>query len=144
VTNNCIVCGKSFRTYLSWDKKYCSKKCSDPITLFKTGHISKVNSTSFRAGPAHPRWKGWRYCGRGGKYKELRMPTHPYAKRGYYREHRYVMEQKLGRYLTPEEEVHHIDGNGWNNAPENLRLIKNKSEHVKLEHRIGTYKHIHG
>src|SRR6266567_4663512 len=42
--------------------------------------------------------------------------------RGHMLEHRYVIEQKLGRYLLPGENVHHIDGNKLNNAPENLEL----------------------
>jgi hypothetical protein len=37
-------------------------------------------------------------------------------------EHRYVMEQKLGRKLIDRENVHHIDGNKTNNAPENLEI----------------------
>lgn len=78
------------------------------------------------------RYKGW--------YKEngyiLRLVTeHPYAnKRGYVHEHRLVMEQKLGRFLIPREElVHHIDGNRENNDIENLKLTM-PSEHYYQEH----------
>jgi hypothetical protein len=121
--------------------KYCSKACSDTKTLFLKGHASKATSGSFKSGKDHPKWQGWRYAGRHHKYRLLLLPNHPFAdKRGYYREHRYVLEQKLGRYLTPNEEVHHIDGNGLNNDPSNLRLMKNKHYHLKLEHKLGTYK----
>jgi hypothetical protein len=41
------------------------------------------------------------------------------------------MECKIGRYLTEEECVHHIDGNKANNDPENLMLFNNNSEHIK-------------
>jgi len=43
----------------------------------------------------------------------------------YQIEHRYVMEQKLGRKLVNGELVHHIDGVRSNNAPENLELWVN-------------------
>lgn len=39
-------------------------------------------------------------------------------------EHRYVMEQHLGRKLTADEEVHHKDFDITNNALDNLQLLK--------------------
>ena len=43
-------------------------------------------------------------------------------------EHRLVMEQFLGRQLLPNEVIHHKDGNGLNNALENLEVME-QSEH---------------
>lgn len=43
-------------------------------------------------------------------------------------EHRLVMEKHLGRKLLPNEVIHHKDGDGLNNALENLELME-QSEH---------------
>lgn len=43
-------------------------------------------------------------------------------------EHRYIMEQRLGRKLRTNEHVHHSDGDGLNNDPDNL-LVMTASEH---------------
>ena len=37
--------------------------------------------------------------------------------------HRLIMEQILGRELSSDELVHHIDGNKWNNDPSNLTIV---------------------
>lgn len=50
-----------------------------------------------------------------------------YGKKPLYR---ILMEKKLGRELTSDEEVHHIDGNHLNNDPANLEVLS-KSEHAK-------------
>jgi len=52
---------------------------------------------------------------------------------GYAREHRLVMEQKLGRLLTPGEVVHHINGDKLDNRPDNLEVMS-KGKHVTLHH----------
>lgn len=65
----------------------------------------------------------------GAGYIIIKKPSHPNAPaNGYVKEHRLVMEVKLGRYLEPEEHVHHIDGNKQNNNPDNLQLT-NRAEH---------------
>ena len=52
------------------------------------------------------------------------------------REHRFIMEQYLGRKLSSQELVHHINGNRQDNRIENLKLTT-RSEHIKLHPDIG-------
>ncbi len=46
-------------------------------------------------------------------------------------EHRLIMEKKIGRRLTKDEVVHHINFIRNDNAEENLHLYKNRSEHLR-------------
>jgi len=69
------------------------------------------------------------------KYHKLSKGKNEDGKRILIDEHRYIMEQYLGRKLTKNEVVHHIDENKMNNNIENLQLLT-RSEHSRL-HRLG-------
>ncbi len=51
-------------------------------------------------------------------------------------EHRIVVEEFIGRKLTKEEKVHHIDENKQNNNIDNLMLFSNDSEHIKFHNKV--------
>jgi hypothetical protein len=83
-----------------------------------------------REGEGNPHWKGGKMTDPDG-YVLVKRRDHPCATRhGYVREHRIVMEERLGRPLLPSEVVHHIDGDRQNNAPENLGLFASNREHL--------------
>jgi hypothetical protein len=78
-------------------------------------------------------WRGGRYVDADG-YVMVRKPDHPGAtKAGYVREHRLVMEKKLGRPLCPGEVVHHRDKDKANNRPSNLVLFVSNAQHLRSE-----------
>lgn len=90
-----------------------------------------------KRGPRSPKhhgsWKGGRRMDRDG-YILCHCPSHPGANhQGCVREHRLVMEQMIGRYLDPQEVVHHKNGKKDDNRPENLELFSKNSEHLKHE-----------
>lgn len=89
-------------------------------------------------GSKNGNWKNGICYERG--YKLIRVYDHPYAtKRGYIREHRYVMEKHLGRYLTKNEAIHHINGNRSDNRIENLQLLTH-SKHSTITNNERIYK----
>src|SRR3990167_9891706 len=49
------------------------------------------------------------------------------------------MEKKLGRLLTKEEKVHHIDGDKTNNDLSNLHLCDSSSKHSKIHGQLGKF-----
>jgi hypothetical protein len=84
-------------------------------------------------GSKNPAWKGGRVVNANG-YVKLWMPEHPNCDRhNYFWEHRYVMEQMLGRLLLRNEVVHHRNKKHGDNRPENLELFSSNGEHLKKE-----------
>ena len=91
-------------------------------------HLAKLNAN--QKGSNNRNWKGGITKNLG--YVFIKNLTHPNRNsEGYIREHTLIMEKNLGRFLTPEETVHHLDGNTLNNQQDNLYLFQNHSEHMK-------------
>jgi hypothetical protein len=100
--------------------------------FFKKGDISywKGKKRPEVSRENNPNWKGGitRYV---LGYIGILLPEHPFCdKKGYVLEHRLVMEKHLGRYLSLEEVVHHINGIKSDNRIENLMLFPNSSAHA--------------
>jgi len=78
------------------------------------------------SGPAHHAWKGGRSVNPAGYVQMWVAPDDPMASMawttGYVPEHRLVMARALGRTLTREETVHHVNGNIQDNRLANLQL----------------------
>jgi hypothetical protein len=110
--------GSFKKNITSWNKgKHLSKKHKENLRKSKIGKRSN-------------HWKGGKF--KQGQYTMILSPNHPFAnKRGYILRHRLVMERHLGRYLKPEEVVHHIDGNPSNDRIKNLMLFPNQIAHQK-------------
>ena len=96
---------------------------------FGKGEVKGVRG---KFGKEHWNWKGGHVNGVGYRvmYNRGRKDL----------EHRFVAEQMLGRPLTSEEAVHHIDGNRLNNAPENL-VVMTRQEHDRIKDGTRAYFH---
>lgn len=111
----CAVCGKvEFRERrMTVNRQWiaCSKSCSGKIR-------GRLNL------------KAERRTDRNG-YVFLYLPGHPHARKGWVAEHRVVVERILGRFLEPDEVVHHRNGAKGDNRPENLERLT-PIEHGRL------------
>ena len=121
------------RSGRGWKWK-CSCECGGvAMTVYNklsTGHTQscgcmRIETTKNIRGKDRYNWKGGKSLDDG--YVRILMPEHHRAnKRGYVYEHIVVMEEKLGRLLVDQENVHHINGNRGDNSPENLELWSTK------------------
>lgn len=152
----CQICHRTFKSRGDRKNPFCSKQCfyvhyknlkrskswlNNMSRGMKKAWQDPVHRKNFlsikRSGSDGPNWKGGKTLRklRRVKYYLIKNPSHPFANScGYIFEHRLVMEKMIGRYLKPTEIVHHKDGNGLNNQPNNLQLCCNISEHKKIPH----------
>lgn len=143
--------GRSVRTDSVEDMRYLyetERLSTTKIAQVFAGRLSsktvarRLRSLGIKArdsrGESNPMWSGGRKVGKGG-YVLVWTPEHPHANsQGYVSEHRLVIESHIGRYLDPEEIVHHINKDRQDNRPENLQLLESNSAHAKLESELRT------
>lgn len=154
---HCRQCGKETYSRPARPRLFCSKSCARTAANLTSANpsfhrdLSGANNPMYGKGrrgeenPMHgkrkelsPRWKGGRKVRSDGYVIVVAPDDHPHpcdsfpaSGLKYILEHRLVMERHLGRYLLPEEVVHHLDENPQNNAIENLELLPNQAEHAR-------------
>lgn len=118
----CPVCGKEF----SLTKAAAAGRGAEPSCSRACDLIRRTKNGIGREHNGRPVIK-W-----STGYLFLYEPDHPASFRnGWLAEHRWVMEQHLGRQLTTEEHVHHINGVKDDNRIENL-VVLGHSEHSRI------------
>jgi len=99
-------------------------------------HLKNGHKPPVMKGEDNPRWKGGIQKD-GYGYVLILKPEHPRADRhGYVKESVLVIENEIGRYLRPEEVVHHNNRKRDDNRIKNLRLFSNDSEHQKFHNLV--------
>lgn len=115
---SCIQCGKPMPIQrkpggtVNRQKRLCSTECRSLFRRlgYQTRHPEQQPTTREQA----------------NGYIRIIVPGKDGEPSRHTFEHRYVMEQHLGRKLYPEETVHHRDGNRQHNLIENLELFSSR------------------
>jgi endogenous inhibitor of DNA gyrase (YacG/DUF329 family) len=120
VIKECVECKSTFYIKASHKdkRKTCSRRCGS------IQHGKKIS------GEQHPGWKEVKKKSNVFLYRRITISGFKQY------EHRYIMEQHLGRKLGCNEVVHHINGNPVDNRLENLELMT-RSEHMALHQKEG-------
>lgn len=137
----CTVCGEGFQASRA-SALYCSPRCQ------KLGAARKRLGT--RACPiCSEEFVPWDAAGRtcsprcrntlnsrasaqerGGRRRRTGRPD-TYIKVDGSHEHRQVAARTIGRALTADDIVHHVNGSPTDNRPENLRVVT-RAEHIAI------------
>jgi len=158
----CRICNKEFYVIKARRiiAKYCCYKC---LAVSKRGNKNMLgkhhtkrsikqisrNRKGIRAwnkgligfceGTKSGHWKGGRRKRPDGYIQLTKNKYHSADKVGHILEHRFIMEQHLGRFLKLGiygEVVHHINGVKDDNRIENLRLFSSISKHKKFHNSL--------
>lgn len=136
----CLECGKVFQRYASLmsnpDRPFCSlacvgaakrrgsilycAMCDEPFYRHFAEQDIGVKMNQFCSRPCYMEWR------------DVNRKPSTYIKQGSRHVHRIIAEQYLGRPLTADEVIHHIDEDKHNNDPSNLAVLPNQTYHNKV------------
>ena len=100
----------------------------------KQSQESKIKRSLAQRGNKAHNWKGGKK--KTSNYIFIHILNHPHSVKSYVKQSRLIMEQYLGRYLTPEEVVHHINGITDDDRIENLILFSSQSKHISFHQKL--------
>lgn len=154
----CAWCKCAYVTHKSGGRKFCSRSCE--LTSRKTAYQEKMRAkeipcpgcgkkfvstpehrtacsyrcawdSRFPVGTIRPSGGGYVIIKVGRDYKSPnKIKTPSGIEKQWMLQHRYAMELHIGRFLEPQERVHHKNGKRDDNRIENLELWKIASEHI--------------
>lgn len=118
--------------YIPWNKGLkMSEEYKNKLSKIRIGHIGYnkgIKRPQF-SGSNHPNWKGGKLKCKGRLY--IYNPKHPNSdKKGYILFSRFTVEKHIGRFLSKNEIVHHINERIEDDRPENLYLFENRGKHT--------------
>lgn len=123
----CCYCGKLFEREKSKVKRvcFCSNKCRSAYNSEKMSFYNKTSNLMNVRGLATIEQRE--------KLRERKLKDTNNWYKSYLGEleHRRIAKFKLGRELKSNEVVHHIDGDRFNNKPNNLQVMT-RAEHMRL------------
>lgn len=109
--------------YLTKEYRHQKKQHNDE--LLKLAKEERKRNRPYRILSGDCRWMIRTPVGYKGK---------TYINGRYIYEHRYLIEQKIGRLIRDNEHVHHLNGEKLDNRIENLQLMK-QNIHIKLHNK---------
>lgn len=132
----CEICGVTFDRYPCQMKNhaYCSRKCVGESKKHGCTLFCHMCDTPFyrRFGEQDIGTTINQFCSKKcyQEWRALKRKPTTYIKVDGRHIHRTIAESILGRLLTSDEVVHHIDLNKHNNVLSNLMVLPNQSVHM--------------